>query len=63
MLEPAEGKLCSIRQVIVSLRMVRYYFMQEPVAAAVENSDVVVRLERVGCDNHDLSVEVVQVVD
>ena len=43
--------------------VVGYYFMREFVAVAVEHSYVAVGLKWVGCDYHDSSVEVVQVVD
>jgi hypothetical protein len=52
----------SVGQVIVSLLLLRYYFMRETITVAVEDSDVTVRSERVGRDYHDPSVEVVQVL-
>ena len=43
--------------------MIWHYFMLDSVAVAVEDPDVTVGLEWVGCDYHDSSVEMVQVVD
>ena len=53
----------SIRPVMVWLLMVWHYVLWEFVTVTVEDSDVAVGLEWVGCDFHDSSVEVVQVMD
>lgn len=52
----------SIGEIVVFLLSIWYYFMDESVAATVENSNVIIGLEGVRCDYHDSSVEVVQVV-
>ena len=51
-----------IEQIIAFSLSVRYNFMWNLVAVAVENCDVIVGLERVGCDYHYSTIEVVQVV-
>ena len=43
--------------------MVRHYSVLKLVAIAIECAYVVVGLERVGRDNHDLAIEMVQVLD
>jgi len=50
-----------IEQITFSLS-VRYNFVWNLVAVAVENCDVIVGLERVGCDYQYSSIEVVHVV-
>ena len=49
-------------QIIAFSLLVRYHFMWNLVTLAVENCDVIVRLERVGCDYQYSAIEVVQVV-
>ena len=43
--------------------MVGYYLMQNFVTVLVENSDVIIGLERVGCDHHDPSIEMIHVMN
>jgi hypothetical protein len=43
--------------------MVRHYSVLKLVAMTIEGAYIVVGLERVGCDNHDLAIEMVQVLD
>ena len=50
-----------VGQIIAFSLSVRYNFMQNLVAVAVENCDVIVGLERIGGDYHYSTIEVVQV--
>ena len=52
-----------MEEIIAFLLPVRYNFVWDFVAVAVEDCNIVVRLEGVGCDYHYSTVEMVQVVD
>jgi len=59
----AEGLLSIVSVSLIRVFVVRNYSLRDLFSMAIESCEVVVGLEGVRCDNHDLSVEVIQILD